>query len=174
MSKIPEKMVAYQLLSHRNRYNLFSGFQSVYRLDHSTETALLKVVNDLLSAWDDGKFLVLVLLDLSAAFDTVDHDMLLHRLHHVFGIQDKAMSWFKSYLTNIFQMVSIQDTISDPVELCCHVPQGSVLGPILFILYTQSLSHVILNHPVSHMLYADDTHIYGFSYFLCRELCVGC
>ena len=84
---------------------MFSGFQSAYHLGHSTETALLKVVNNLLSALDEGTFSVLVLLDLSAAFDTVDHDILLHRLHHVFGIQDKALSWFKSYLTNKFQMV---------------------------------------------------------------------
>ena len=99
-------------------------------------------------------------LDLSAAFDTVYHDIILHRLHHVFGIQDKTLSRFKSCLTNRFQMVSIQDTTSDSVELCCGVPQSSVLGPILSILYTQPLSHVILNHPVSHMLYADDTQIY--------------
>ena len=88
------------------------------------------------------RFLVQVFLDLSAAFDTVGHDILLHHLHHVFDIQDKAMSWFKSYLTNRFQMVSIQDIISDSIELCCVVPQSSVLGPILFILYTQPLSHV--------------------------------
>ena len=157
MFKILEKVVAYQLLSHLNRYNLFSGFQSAYRPGHSTETALLKVVNDLLSALDEGKFLVLVLLDLSAAFDTIDHYILLYRLHHVFGIQGTALSWFRSYLTNRFQMVSIKGTLSDPVELCYGVLQGSVLGPILFILYMQPLSHVILNHPVSHMLYADDT-----------------
>ena len=95
-------MVAYQLLSHLNRYNLFSDFQSAYHLGHSTETALPKVLNDILSALDEDKFLVLVLLDLSAAFDTVDHDILLYRLHHVFGIQDKNLSWFKSYLTNRF------------------------------------------------------------------------
>ena len=180
MSKILEKVVAHQLLSHLNIYNLFSSFQSAYRPGHSTETALLKVVNDLLSALDEGEFSILVLLDLSAAFDTIDHDILLHRLHHVFGIQGTALSWFRSYLTNRFQMVSIKGTLSDPVELCYGVPQGSVLGPILFILYMQPLSHVILNHPVSHMLYADDTQVYKScnandlpSTILCIEKCVS-
>ena len=83
MFKILEKVVAYQLLSHLNRYNLFNGFQSAFRLGLSSETVLPKVVNDLLSALDDGKFSFLVHLDLSATFDTVDHDILLHCLHHV-------------------------------------------------------------------------------------------
>jgi len=120
-------------------YILLRGFQSAYRLGNCSETALLKVVNDLLSTLDDGKFMVLV-LDMPAAFDTIDHDVLLHRLPHMFGIQDQALPWFKSYLTNIFHMVSIQDTISDAVELCYIVPQGSFLGPILFNLYTQTLT----------------------------------
>ena len=119
---------------------------------HSTETALLKVVNDLLLAIDEGKLSVLVLLDLSAAFDTINHDILLHRLQHVFGIQDTVLSWFRSYLTKRFQTVSNQGTHSDQTELCCGVHQGSVLGPILFILYTQPLTSVILKHPVSHVI----------------------
>ena len=109
---------------------------------------------------DDDKLSVLVLLDLSAAFDTIDHGILLHRLQHVFGIQGTVLSWIRSYLTKRFQIVSTQGTHCDQIELCCGVPQGSVLGPIPFILYTQPLTSVILKHPVSHMLYADDTQVY--------------
>ena len=97
---------------------------------------------------------VLVLLDLSAAFDPIDHAILLHRLEHVFGIQCTVLFWFRSYLTKRFQTVSTQGTHSDPTELYCGVPQGSVLGPILFILYTQPLTSVILKHRLSHMLHA--------------------
>ena len=91
MSKILEKVVVSQLMSHLKGHNLFSSLQSTYRPGHSTETALLKVVNDLVLAMDEGKLSVLVLLDLSAAFDTIDHDILLHRLQHVFGIQGTVL-----------------------------------------------------------------------------------
>ena len=104
MPKILEEAVISQLMSHLNRHNLFSSFQSAYRPGHSTETAILKVVNDLLLAMDEGKLSILVLLDLSAAFDTIDHDILLHRLH-VFSIQGTVLSWFRSYLTKRFQIV---------------------------------------------------------------------
>ena len=103
---------------------------------------------------------VLVLLDLSAAFDTIDHGILLHRLQNVFGIQGTVLSWFRSYLTKRFQIVSTQSTHFDQIELCCGVPKAPVLGPILFILYTQPLINVIFKHLVSHMLYADDTQVY--------------
>ena len=130
----------------------------------SCSSGLLKVVNDFLLAMDEGKLSVLVFLDLSAAFDTVVHAILLHCLHHVFGIQGTVLSWFRSYLTKRFQIVLTQSTHSDQIELCCGVPQGSVLGPI-FILYTKPLTSVFLKHPVSQMLYADDTKVYKSSDF---------
>ena len=178
MSKILEKVVVSQLMSHLNRHNLFSSFQTVYRPGHSSKPALPKVVNDILLAMDEGKLSVLVLLDLSAAFDTIDHGILLHRLQHVFGFQGTVLSWFRSYLTKRFQIVSTQGIHSDQIELCCGVPQGSVLGPILFILYTQPLTSVILKHPVSHKLFVDDMQVYKSFYLnnclssiLCVEKC---
>ena len=122
MSKILEKVVVSQLMSHLNTHNLFSSFQSAYRPGHSTKTALLKVFNDLLLAMDEGKLSVLVPLDLSAAFNTIDHDILLHHLQHVFGILGTVLSWFRSYLTKRFQIVSIQGTHSDRIGFCCGVP----------------------------------------------------
>ena len=107
MSKVLEKVVLPQILQHINCNKLLSDFQSAYRPHHSTETALLKVTNDLLSAMDDGKISVLVLLDLSAAFDTIDHEILLHCLHDVFGFGDTVLSWFQSYLENQTQTVVV-------------------------------------------------------------------
>ncbi|WP_419616807.1 reverse transcriptase domain-containing protein, partial [Thiolapillus sp.] len=96
-SKLLEKVVMSQLLDHLNTNELWPRFQSAYRACHSTETALLRVLNDLLTASDDGQVSLLTLLDLSAAFDTIDHDILFHRLEHVFGIQNSALSFFRSY-----------------------------------------------------------------------------
>ena len=167
-------------MSHLNRHNLFSSFQPAYRPGHSTETALLKVVNDLLLAMDKGKFSALVFLDLSVAFDTIDHGISLHCLHHVFGIQGTVLSWFRSYLTKRFHIVSTQSTNSDHYGLSFGVPQGSVTEPTLFILYTQPLISVILKHPISYMLYADETRVYKsfdlhdrLSSILCVEKCVS-
>ena len=152
-----KKVVLTQVLSHLNSHNLISNFQSAYYLGHIIETALLKVANDLLTAMDIGKVSVLTLLDLSAAFDTVDH------LEHTFSFQGTILAWFRSYLSGRTQTVYIDGRLSSPAIIHCGVPQGSVLGPILFILYTQPLSYVIGSHPVSHQMYADDTQIHSSS-----------
>ena len=159
VSKVIEKVVLSQLCNHLQANKLFNPCQSAYRPGHSTETALLKVVNDLLLSLDEGKLSVLTLLDLSAAFDTIDHTILLSRLEHVFGISGSALNWFSSYLLNRTQIVSVQNTNSDPTSISFGVPQGSVLGPVLFVLYTSPLSEIISSHSVLHHSYADDTQL---------------
>ena len=96
----------------------------------------------------------------TAAFDTIDHSILLQRLHRYFGISGPALRWFKSFLSDIYQSINISGTLSSPQHLPFGVPQGSVLSPVLFSLYTTSLSQVIANRNLSHHLYADDTQVY--------------
>ena len=159
LSKILEKVVLHQLLSHLQHNDLCNAYQSAYRAGHSTETTLLRVVNDLLKTMDNDDISVLLLLDLSAAFDTVDHHILLSRLENVFGIHSAALQWFRSYLLDRFQFVSVDNLRSATTPLLYGVPQGSVLGPVLFVLYTTPLSDTISAHPVNHHLYADDTQL---------------
>ena len=163
LSKLLEKVVLRQLLSHLENNQLCNVFQSAYRAGHSTETALLRVVNDLLQSMDQNKISILLLLDLSAAFDTVDHKILLHRLQYSFGIESTVLNWFNSYLIDRKQFVSINNLSSSPTVLKHGVPQGSVLGPVLFVLYTTPLSQLIRNQSVNHQLFADDTQLHKSS-----------
>jgi hypothetical protein len=149
-----------RLTNHLKSFPSLSRFQSAYRKFHSTETALLSIYNDLLLSINKQKISALVLLDLSAAFDTIDHCILLTRLSSNFGITDSALSLLTSYLQNRSQSVSIGNATSSPSPLLTGVPQGSVLGPLLFCLYTTPLSYIFSNSPVSYHLYADDTQLY--------------
>ena len=160
ISKILEKVVANRLTSHININGLTNASQSAYKQFHSTETALLKVHNDINLNIDNGKVTALTLLDLSAAFDTIDHDILITRLSTWYGISGTALSWFTSYLTDRRQAIKIGNCFSDMLPTSCGVPRGSVLGPLLFTLYTTPLSSVIQSHNLDHHLYADDTQIY--------------
>ena len=111
-------------------------FQSAYRQDHFTETALIKVHNDILCAVDRGCVVVLVMLDLTAAFETLNHAVLLSRLFHIFGVTGAAFEWFRSYLSGRHQVVRIGNEKSPPKDVTFGVPQGSVLGPLLFTVFT--------------------------------------
>ena len=160
LSKILEKVVLKQLLCHFERNKLGEIFQSAYKASHSTETAILRVTNDILVKLDTGKLCVLVLLDLSAAFDTIDHSILLKRLEMTFGIHGTALDWFESYLSNRLQVVKVGEHFSESTSLLFGVPQGSVLGPILFTLYTQPLVDILRKHDMMYHFYADDTQLY--------------
>ena len=116
------------------------------------------VVHDILSTLDND-ISILLLLDLSATFDTTDHNILLSRLNSVFGIQSTALQWFQSYFSDRYQSTSVNNSSSSPSQLMYGVPQGSVLGPILFVLYTTPPSGIIANHSVNHLLFVDDTQL---------------
>ena len=159
ISKLIQKVVANQL----NEFILHEGLLNVnqsYKSSHSTETALLKIQNDIAFSVDSGKAVALTLLDLSAAFDTIDHSLLYDCLHDWFRLDGTVFLWIKSYLSNQKQKIKIGDSFSEAVIPLFGVPQGSVLGPLLFTLYTCPLSQVISKFNVTHHLYADDTQIY--------------
>ena len=160
LSKVMEKVVLKQLNEHLVRNELKEPFQSAYRQNHSTETALLRVLNDLNEVVDNGETTLLCLLDLSAAFDTIDHKILIRRLESTFGIRGSALKWFESYLSNRIQSVIIGDATSVERTLPFGVPQGSVLGPELFVLYTKSVGNIIKSHDLDYQLYADDSQMY--------------
>ena len=160
ISKLIERVVAARFNTHMKENNLHEIMQSAYRSGHSTETALLKVKDDILQAIDNHQCVLLILLDLSAAFDTVDHEVLLTRLEERVGISGNALAWIQSYLTNRKQAVNINGATSKSQELTYSVPQGSVLGPLFFICYTLPLGDICRRHGVSYHLYADDTQLY--------------
>jgi hypothetical protein len=161
ISKIVERCVAKQLTEHLDINDLHGRKQSAYRKNHSTETAIIRVTNDLLRAVDRHGEVVLVLLDLTAAFDTINHEILLQRLCNRYGMDGTVLRWFQSYLFNRAQTVTIDGAQSDLVPLCDGVPQGSVLGPLCFSMYTAPLEDLINSHDgVELMVYADDTQLY--------------
>ena len=160
LSKLLERLVSSQLLDYMHTTYLFEPFQSAYRKYHNTETALLKIHNDVFRSLDDGDAVLLVLLDLSAAFDTMDHQLLLNRLQYNLGLSWSVLKWFHSYLSGRQQRVRIKNSLSSTKELQWGVPQVSVLGPLLFSIYLLPLGHIIRNQNLTFHMYADDVQLY--------------
>ncbi len=158
-SKVLERVAANQISEHLEIHGLRDSHQSAYRPNHSTETALVKIKNDIDLALDQGDGMLLVLLDLSAAFDTIDHQILLDRLEQTCGITGCVRQWLSSYLSDRTQTVIIGESLSEPRALNIGVPQGSVLGPLLFSAYIQPTGAIIKRHNTGHHGYADDTQL---------------
>lgn len=139
---------------------LHDRVQSAYRARHSTETALLRVHHDIASALDNNCSAVLVMLDLSAAFDVIDHPILIQRLEHSYGISGQALMWIQSYLQNRKQRVVVGSAISNDKQLTFGVPQGSVLGPKFYCMFAKPIGEICRRHNMNYHSYADDTQVY--------------
>ena len=154
-----EKLFLSQVSSYLNSHNLYNTCQSAYRPGHSTETALLKAVNDLFLSLNKGNISVLALLDIILAFDTIDHPILVHHLHIDLGFTDTVLQWFSYYLTDRTHYVSLSNHCSAFTHVHSGVPQGSVLGPILFTKYIKPLSAIIDSQSIIHHSFADDLQL---------------
>ena len=160
LSKLLESLACEQYVDHLKNCNLAEMFQSAYREGQSVETALVRVHNDIMRAFDEKKSVILVLLELSAVFDTVDHDRLLAVLNSHIGITGAALSWFESYLKGLTRHVAIKNVQSSMTKSKCGVPQGSVLGPVLFTTYLLPLADILRKFGGQFHCYADDTQLY--------------
>ena len=141
LSKITVKTVANQMIDYISKNDMAERFQSAYKQHHSTETALIRVHNDISCAIEDGRSVLLLLLDLSSAFNTIDHGILLSRLTQKYGFCEMVHNWFSSYLSGRSQFVSVNGGSSTKRDLPYGVPQGSVLGPLLYSI----LLHLLMS-----------------------------
>lgn len=159
ISKLIEQSVIDQLEKHFEKHHLYDDFQSAYRANHSTETALLHVVNDVLLEMDNRNAVLMVMLDLSAAFDAIDHDIMIDRLSRSQGLGANVITWFASYLRGRTQRVSIDDCTSDHIGLHDGAVQGSKMGCRLYKKYVEPLGKMLKRSPCDYHGYADDNTI---------------
>jgi len=156
-SKILERLMYNRLFEFINKHNILSKDQYGFRKNISTSMALLDLVDKISTSMDKNVYTIGIFLDLAKAFDTVNHNILLNKLYH-YGIRGIAYDWFKSYLSSRHQYVYLNSTHSSKLPVTCGVPQGSILGPLLFLLYINDLSTV--TKLLTFIMFADDTNIF--------------
>ena len=156
IAKVFERIVCDQLYNFLSNEDIISTHQLGFRSLHSTLTALLEATDNWVFKIDRGNVNAVVFLDLKKAFDTVDHDILLSKMN-LYGIQGIALDWFRSYLTNRAQRCLVNGSLSRICSLKCGVPQGTILGPLLFLIYINDLPNCLTS--CRPRMYADDTHI---------------
>ena len=159
VSKVIERIVTKQIKDVLTDSDMMPPLQSAYRPGHSTEIATTKVLSDILDAADSQKTTLLGLLDMSAAFDTVDFEI-LSRLETSYCLSGTVLKWLTSFVTGRTQAVVFDGNSSPQVKLICGVPQGSVLGPLLFVLYAADVMKIVNSHDVQVHAFADDLQTY--------------
>ena len=155
VSKVLEKLVYGQLYHYLNDNKLLSSCQSGFRSLHSTITALLEATNSWSVNIDNGFLNGVVFIDLKKAFDTIDHEIILRKMSY-FGADQESITWFQSYLSNRTQRCNVNGRLSTPRTITCGVPQGSILGPLLFLMYINDLPNCL--REASQRMFADDTN----------------
>ena len=160
VSKVFEKEIFKQFYKHLNDNMLVSNFQTGFRPGHSTITTLLQMCDNWYENMDNGKLTGVVFINIRKAFDSIDHSILLKKLAY-YGVSQVEFTWFQSYLANRQQQCQVNNSLSDKREIICGVPQGSILGPLLFFIYINDLPNCLTE--TTPCLYADDTQIFATS-----------